>query len=388
MVDTDACRNACLTARCGDGATQAGVEECDDGNPSNTDACTAMCRNARCGDGFARAGAEECDDGNPSNTDACLTTCASARCGDAFVQAGVEACDDGSRNGSPGACNLTCTAGAPAAATACATAPSSATTARATAPTRLQRHVHRPRRALRRRRRATAPSECDDGNMVDTDACRNTCVSARCGDGMRNGVEECDDGNSSDTDACLNLCVAARCGDGVVRAGAEACDDGNMSNTDMCSNACKNTLCMPSGARAAFNQISMDTASGCWSGNPCDNDNYSFNQNDGQNFQGFNQQIACKGPATCVAHVGIATYQDTFVCQGTWDVLCDGVSVGQINTLGKTCTGSAMANGCDVTFLARMCTEITLRAAAENDGTSNCCGGSSPDSMLVAASAW
>jgi cysteine-rich repeat protein len=49
---TDACTNSCTSARCGDGVTRAGVEQCDDGNSDTTDACTS----ARCGDGVTRAG--------------------------------------------------------------------------------------------------------------------------------------------------------------------------------------------------------------------------------------------------------------------------------------------------------------------------------------------
>jgi cysteine-rich repeat protein len=187
-----------------------------------------------------------------------------------------------------------------------------------------------------------------------------------------------------DTDACVSTCKSAKCGDGFVRAGMEECDDGNMVDNDMCTNACKNGTCVPSGARAPLNQLSLDTASGCWSGNPCDNDGYSFSQSDGQNFQGFNQAISCVGVSTCVGNVGIATYAGMTVCQGKWDVLCD----GQIDTLPKTCTGSAMGNGCKASFTPRKCATIELRAANDPDGTSNCCGGSSPDSMIVAVSAW
>jgi cysteine-rich repeat protein len=41
------------------------------------------------------------------------------------------------------------------------------------------------------------------------------------------------------TDACLNNCQAAKCGDGQVQAGVEQCDDGNMVDNDACSNTCK-----------------------------------------------------------------------------------------------------------------------------------------------------
>ena len=116
---------------------------------------------------------------------------------------------------------------------------------------------------------------CDDGNKVDTDACRNNCVPAACGDGVvETGVEQCDDGNTSNTDsctnqcklagcgdgfvqageecdtgatdnsgACLSTCKLARCGDGYVEVGVETCDDGNTVNTDACSNTCKSAKC-------------------------------------------------------------------------------------------------------------------------------------------------
>jgi len=53
------------------------------------------------------------------------------------------------------------------------------------------------------------------------------------------GVEACDDGNMVQTDACLNSCQAAKCGDGQVQAGVEQCDDGNIVDNDGCSNTCK-----------------------------------------------------------------------------------------------------------------------------------------------------
>jgi hypothetical protein len=61
---------------------------------------------------------------------------------------------------------------------------------------------------------------------------------------------------------------------------------------------------------------------------------------------------------------------------------------GTISTLGKACAGSAMNNTCQVSFPGRVCTQIELRAAVDNDNTSNCCGGNSPDSMITGVSAW
>jgi cysteine-rich repeat protein len=49
-----------------------GPEACDDGNTCNNDACLNTCAAAACGDGFTQASVEQCDDGNMSNTDACV----------------------------------------------------------------------------------------------------------------------------------------------------------------------------------------------------------------------------------------------------------------------------------------------------------------------------
>ena len=77
---------------------------------------------------------------------------------------------------------------------------------------------------------------------------------ARCGDGIvrgdrnegQEGYEACDDGNLLDEDACTNAC-AARCGDGI-RALWEACDDGNQVNTDACTDGCA----LPAARRLVF----------------------------------------------------------------------------------------------------------------------------------------
>ncbi|MEZ4401275.1 MAG: DUF4215 domain-containing protein [Kofleriaceae bacterium] len=206
-VDTDACRNTCVVATCGDGVVRTGVEQCDDGNTVNTDACTNACAPATCGDGIVRTGVEQCDDGNASNSDACLTTCVPASCGDGFVRTGVEQCDDGN------------TSNTDACVGACTTA------------TCGDGFVH------------TGVEACDDGNTIDTDACNNACMAPSCGDGVVQAGEECDDGNTVDTDACRANCMAARCGDGVVRTGVEQCDDGNTVNTDACTATCQAAVC-------------------------------------------------------------------------------------------------------------------------------------------------
>lgn len=48
--------------------------------------------------------------------------------------------------------------------------------------------------------------ECDDGNRIDNDACRNTCMLPRCGDRLLSEGEECEDGNSLAGDGCNRLC--------------------------------------------------------------------------------------------------------------------------------------------------------------------------------------
>ncbi len=84
---------------------------------------------------------------------------------------------------------------------------------------------------------------CDDGNLVDTDACRANCTRASCGDGVVwTGVEMCDDHNTVDGDACPANCGPKTCGDGIVQP-PEACDDGNKDDTDGCLTSCAKPFC-------------------------------------------------------------------------------------------------------------------------------------------------
>jgi cysteine-rich repeat protein len=66
---------------------------------------------------------------------------------------------------------------------------------------------------------------CDDGNQIDTDACKNNCSPPSCGDGIVSfGLEDCDGGGSATAD-CNENCTLAKCGDGIVNAAAgEECD--------------------------------------------------------------------------------------------------------------------------------------------------------------------
>ena len=85
---------------------------------------------------------------------------------------------------------------------------------------------------------------CDDGNLEDTDACRNDCQVSVCGDGIVfSEIEECDDGNDADDDACLTDCRFNVCGDGQIHVGVEVCDDGNQVEADDCLSTCEMNIC-------------------------------------------------------------------------------------------------------------------------------------------------
>jgi len=48
--------------------------------------------------------------------------------------------------------------------------------------------------------------QCDDGNDINTDDCRNDCTLPVCGDGIKDANEQCDDGNKVEGDGCNNNC--------------------------------------------------------------------------------------------------------------------------------------------------------------------------------------
>ncbi len=160
----------CVPDTCGDGTTDPG-EFCDDGNVNNHDACLSSCEAATCGDGSIQFGLEECDDGNTSSGDGCSMACEREFCGNGVIEA-PEQCDQGAMNSN------------------------------------------------------TRP-----------DACRTNCRFAACQDAVLDDGEYCDDGNSDTHDSCVH-CRWATCGDGAVHFGVEECDDGNRLNLDQCRNDC------------------------------------------------------------------------------------------------------------------------------------------------------
>jgi len=103
------------------------------------------------------------------------------------------------------------------------------------------------------------PETCDDGNKDQDDACLTSCVRAFCGDGfVQRNVEACDDSNAISTDDCVD-CQPARCGDGFVWAGKEACDDGNTIDDDGCQNDCQLPVC-GDGKRAGSEACDLGSA--------------------------------------------------------------------------------------------------------------------------------
>lgn len=264
--DTDSCTNACRWNICGDGipylaATDpghprfgeagSGLEQCDDANGDDTDSCINACRWNVCGDGAVyttfsdpahpagAAGLEQCDDANLDDTDACVSGCQTAACGDGFLHSAIEVCDDGNTVPDDG-CGIT--------AASCAVQ-----NPRAFENQACSCLLNSCGNGVR-----DDPEECDDGNNLDSDSCTNSCVLARCGDGIvqpagPNGLlgdsddESCDDANSEATDSCTNACQWNTCGDGAQYAtvtnpanpsSLEECDDGNGVDDDACSNAC------------------------------------------------------------------------------------------------------------------------------------------------------
>lgn len=189
---------------------------------------------------------------------------------------------------------------------------------------------------------------------------------------------------NSDDGACTSACKLAACGDGLVQDGIEECDDGNTANGDACSAGCHLGACEPSGIRAPLDTMSLNTTTGCLSQDPCKQTMYSPTV---QSFFGLpGEVIECKGAATCVAHVGVAT--NSFVeCGGIWEVFCDATSLGQLKILDHGCL-DPQSDGCFLAFPARTC--ATIRAVAKDDGLATACCNMTrqPNSLISAMMAW
>ena len=107
--------------------------------------------------------------------------------------------------------------------------------------------------------------DCDDGNLDDTDGCKNDCTANICGDGVPYvGTEECDDGNGLNGDGCDQNCTLSDCGNGVLAA-PEVCEDNNTVDGDGCDGNCTITAC-------GNGVASPSTGEACDDGNAIDGD--------------------------------------------------------------------------------------------------------------------
>ncbi len=187
------------------------------------------------------------------------------------------------------------------------------------------------------------------------------------GDGVCDVLDPCPSDNPDDTDS-----------DGI-------CDSDDICPEDPLDDC----TCVPSGSRVAFNTLVAADPTGCYDGNPCERDDYSFSPSESRMFDAYGTDLVCGGTTGCVSHVGITTYSSSGNCQGRWEVYCDGLYLGDIETVGRSCTGSAMTNGCQVDFEPVECSQITLRSTPSVSGEPRaCCGLGGPDSSIGSVSAW
>jgi len=265
---------------------------------------------------------------------------------------------------------------------------------------------------------ANNPTNTDAGAQVSYDSGvgwstgNPACTSSKCAIACPQGMTQCADGVCYDTlnfhdrcGSCMTACNAndwcalghccatdelfcnGKCGDVLADpVNCGACNNACSGMTPYCvAGVCAST-CAPTGARRPFNVL-FQSSGGCYPNNPCNLDNYVQAGPNIASFQAPNATLVCGGTTACVSHVGIDTYQLPSNCQGSWDVYCDKKIVGSINTAGKGCAGSAMSNGCDVTFPPAICSSIKL-VAVSGTGTPCCTSASPVDTRIVAVSAW
>ena len=258
--------------------------------PPPSSASSQSSRPLGCGNGI-REGYEQCDDGNADNTDFCSNACHIQRCGDDICQVNA--------GESSYSCVVDCRSQCP-----------------------------RCGNGIREEY-----EQCDDGNLIDTDACRNNCRNPQfgtcgdlicnsseswmscpsdcfyswCGNGIQEGYEECDDGNANLYDACQN-CKIARCGDGVTQTGVEECDAGLPCNmnwdaaavgcTPSCRlPACGDGFCQQQVPATGYNESCNDCPSDCGScPNLCGNRRLDPGEecDDGNTTNGDGCSSACK----------------------------------------------------------------------------------------------
>lgn len=239
------------------------------------------------------------------------------------------------------------------------------------------------------------------------------CTSSKCTLACPQGMTQCADGVCYDTQnfhdhcgGCTTACPAnewcalghccppnqlfcnGKCGDVLADPNnCGGCGTVCSGMTPVCDGGKCVAFCTPSGNRATFNALQASSG-GCIAGNPCQTDMSIQAVQYIASFETPNAALVCGGTTACVSHVGIGTYSTPGNCQGTWDVYCDSKKVGTIATGGKGCAGSAMSNGCNITFQPLQCTTIKL-VGIGGSGTACCSGTILPvDTRVTAVSAW
>lgn len=267
--NTDACTNGCQIAVCGDHIVRMGVEQCDDGNTVNADGCSSQCRFEGCGNGTLDPG-EQCDDSNTIPGDGCSATCTFEACGDGVINNG-EACDGTGTVTVPGVGGETASCNADCTLASCGDAKTNATRGEQCDAGPGLNANDRDCTAMCKINICTdghvdtkGPNHfefCDDGNMVATDGCNNSCALASCGNGLLDPGEQCDDNNAVNSDSCNN-CQIARCGDGVVYIGVEECDGAANCSANCTIQVCGNGIIDPGEQCDDANLVNGDGCSG------------------------------------------------------------------------------------------------------------------------------
>jgi len=222
---------------------------------------------------------------------------------------------------------------------------------------------------------------CTDGVCYDTQNHHDHCgtCSTAC-----TGQQWCNRGNccALGQEYCGGSCVDVLSND----ANCGSCGNACGGNTPNCVNGTCSATCTPSGSRVAYNTLQSKNATGCFTTSPCAISTYQWNANNIQSFYNAGEYIVCSGATACISHVGVNNWATTTECQGTWDVYCDSTKVGSLSTMGKSCTGSPMSNGCSISFNPVTCSTIKLELTGGD--TSNCCNGSPYDTSLSGVTAW
>ena len=91
-----------------------------------------------------------------------------------------------------------------------------------------------------------ASEQCDDGDSINDNSCKNDCTLPSCGDGVLSTGEECEPPNTAVcSQDCHLLCILPYCGDGLVNNANEQCDEGPQNGQGNCNADCTQFACPP-----------------------------------------------------------------------------------------------------------------------------------------------